>query len=75
MPVLSKSASKKAKRARMKTEMDKWKHGEMHSGSKSGPRVTSQRQAIAISLHESGQSRKRSGRGRKRGKRRSARRR
>lgn len=58
MPILTKSAPKKAKRKRMKLEMDKFKSGELHSGSKKGPVVTNPKQAIAISLHESGQSTK-----------------
>lgn len=32
--------------------MDKWKHGELHSGSKTGPKVSNQKQAIAIMLSE-----------------------
>lgn len=32
--------------------MDKWKHGGLHSGSKTGPKVTSQKQAVAIMLSE-----------------------
>lgn len=32
--------------------MHKWKAGTLHSGSKSGPKVTSQKQAIAIMLSE-----------------------
>lgn len=32
--------------------MAKWKAGELRSGSKAGPRVTSQRQAVAIMLSE-----------------------
>ena len=59
MPRLSKRASKKAKRSRMKTEMHKFKHGDLHSGSKNGRVVKSRAQAIAIGLSESGQSRKR----------------
>lgn len=58
MPKLKKSASKKAKRKVMKREMDKFKEGELHSGSKKGPVVTNPKQAIAISLSESGQSKK-----------------
>lgn len=60
MPKLSKKASKKAKRNRMHTEMHKFKHGSLHSGSKRGPVVKSRKQAIAIGLSESGQSKKRS---------------
>ena len=32
--------------------MDKWKHGELHSGSKSGPQVKNQKRAVAIMLSE-----------------------
>lgn len=32
--------------------MHKWKHGKLHSGSKSGPPVKSQKQAVAIMLSE-----------------------
>ena len=40
------------------SEMHKFKHGTLHSGSKQGPVVKSRKQAIAISLSESGQSKK-----------------
>ena len=32
--------------------MDKWKQGKLHSGSKKGPVVKNQKQAIAIMLSE-----------------------
>ena len=32
--------------------MHKFKHGQLHSGSKSGPKVTSRNQAIAIEMSE-----------------------
>lgn len=32
--------------------MHKWGKGELHSGSKSGPKVKSQKQAVAIMLSE-----------------------
>lgn len=32
--------------------MEKWKAGHLHSGSKKGPKVTSQKQAVAIMLSE-----------------------
>ena len=32
--------------------MDEWKAGTLHSGSKKGPKVTNQKQAIAIGLSE-----------------------
>lgn len=37
-------------------EMHKFKHGELRSGSKKGPLVKNRKQAIAIALSESGQS-------------------
>ncbi len=58
MPKLKKSAPKKAKKARVKEEMHKFKEGELHSGSKKGPVVTNPKQAIAISLSEAGLSKK-----------------
>jgi hypothetical protein len=58
MPKLKRTASKKAKKERVHTEMHKFKMGELHSGSKKGPIVTNPKQAIAISLSESGQSKK-----------------
>lgn len=32
--------------------MHEWKTGELHSGSKHGPAVTSQKQAVAIAISE-----------------------
>lgn len=32
--------------------MKEWKAGSLHSGSKTGPKVTSQKQAVAIGLSE-----------------------
>ena len=33
--------------------MHKFKHGELHSGSKKGPEVTNPKQALAIAISES----------------------
>lgn len=35
----------------IKGEMDQWKSGTLHSGSKNGPVVKSQKQALAIALN------------------------
>ena len=48
----------KSKKEIVKTEMHKFKEGTLHSGSKKGPVVSNPKQAIAISLSESGQSKK-----------------
>lgn len=48
--------TKAERQAVVKTEMHKFKAGDLHSGSKDGPVVHNPKQAIAISLSESGQS-------------------
>ena len=55
----AKPKTKKAKAAKVKKVMGEYKAGELHSGSKSGPKVTDRDQAVAIALSESGQSRPR----------------
>lgn len=45
-------------KAGMQQEMHKFKMGELHSGSKKGPVVKSRKQAIAISMHEAGLSKR-----------------
>ena len=54
-----KPTTKSAQRSKVKTVMDEWKAGTLHSGSKKGPKVRSQKQAVAIALSQSGQARKR----------------
>jgi hypothetical protein len=56
MPMLKKSAPKSAKKKRMTDEMDKFKTGTLRSSS--GQKVTNPKQAVAIGLSESGQSKK-----------------
>lgn len=58
MPRLTASASKKAKRERVRGEMRKFKKGTLRSGSRKGRKVKSRAQAIAISLSEAGEGRK-----------------
>jgi hypothetical protein len=48
--------TKAEKRNVVKTEMHKFGQGDLHSGSKHGPIVTNPKQAVAISMSESGQS-------------------
>ncbi len=36
----------------IKKTMDEWKKGQLHSGSKTGPVVKNQKQAVAIGLSE-----------------------
>ena len=51
-------AKKKRGKAKVKKVMHEWKEGELHSGSKKGPVVKSQKQAVAIALSEAGMARK-----------------
>ena len=50
--------TKKQKKAGMEEVMHEFKHGGLHSGSKTGPKVKNRKQAIAIGLSQTGQSRK-----------------
>jgi uncharacterized membrane protein len=52
--IAKKVAKKKAKKEHSKVEkvMHEWKEGKLHSGSKKGPKVKSQKQAVAIALSE-----------------------
>lgn len=50
--------TKPEKQAAVKQVMHEFKHGELHSGSKDGPKVTSRDQAVAIAMSESGQAKK-----------------
>lgn len=48
----------KKKPAKVKKVMKEWKAGTLHSGSKKGPVVKSQKQAVAIALSEAGMAKK-----------------
>lgn len=54
----AKPKSKAAKKNKVEKVMHEWKEGALHSGSKKGPKVKSQKQAIAIALSEAGISKK-----------------
>ena len=51
-----KPRTKAGKKAKMHLVMGEYKRGNLHSGSKRGPKVKSRKQAIAIGLHQSGSS-------------------
>ncbi len=61
----AKPRTKAGKQAKVRKVMREYKAGKLPTGSKSGPKVKSRKQAIAIALSESGQS-KGKPRGRKR---------
>jgi hypothetical protein len=52
----AKPKTKAGKQAKVGKVMKEYKAGELHSGSKKGPAVTSRKQAIAIGLSEAGLS-------------------
>ena len=54
----TKPKTKSGKQAKVGKVMKEYKAGELHSGSKSGPKVTSRAQAIAIGMSEAGMSKK-----------------
>jgi hypothetical protein len=54
----TKPKTKAGKMAKVGKVMHEYKAGELHSGSKSGPAVTSKKQAIAIAMSEAGMKRK-----------------
>jgi hypothetical protein len=56
MPTASKAGDDK-----MEKTMHEFKHGELHSGSKTGPLVENRAQAIAIGLNQKRRARKKAG--------------
>lgn len=55
---VKKAPKKTPKRNKVKVVMEEFKKGDLHSGSKKGPRVTNPKQAIAIALSEQRKARK-----------------
>jgi hypothetical protein len=56
MPLPASNRTKAGKRANAKFVMGEWKHGDLHSGSKAGPVIRDQKQAVAVMLSETGQA-------------------
>lgn len=56
MPMLKKRKGEKKSQTAVRTEMTKMKSGTLHSGSKTGKKVTNPKQAIAIGLSEARKS-------------------
>lgn len=54
-----KPTTKAGKQAKVQTVMHEFKHGSLHSGSKKGPLVRSRKQAVAIAMSQSGQTKRR----------------
>jgi hypothetical protein len=50
--------TKAGKQSKVQTVMGEYKAGTLHSGSKTGPKVTNPKQAIAIALNQAGLSKK-----------------
>lgn len=48
----------KSKSPKIKKVMEEYREGTLHSGSKTGPKVSSRKQAIAIALSESRKAKK-----------------
>ena len=58
MPIIANPKTKAQKKAVVKQEMHEFKKGTLHSGSAKGPIVKNRKQAIAIALSQSKQSKK-----------------
>ena len=50
------------KKSKVEKVMHEYKHGELHSGSKKGPKVTNRKQAVAIAMSEAGETKKKKAR-------------
>jgi hypothetical protein len=46
------------RKSKVQKVMHEYKHGTLHSGSKSGPKVTSRKQAVAIAMSEQRKAKK-----------------
>lgn len=50
--------AKKPKPSKVQKVMHEYKHGQLHSGSKTGPKVKNRKQAVAIALSEARKDKK-----------------
>ncbi len=57
--------TKAGKKAAVKQVMHEFKHHQLHSGSRTGPKVKNRDQAIAIAMSEAGLRKKKAARGRR----------
>jgi hypothetical protein len=53
-------------KSKVRKVMHEFKEGKLHSGSRTGPKVKSRKQAVAIALSEAGKGRRSGSRGKRR---------
>ena len=58
MPGAHRYHEKVPKSPKLHKVMHEFKHGELHSGSKHGPKVTNRKQAVAIAISEARKSKR-----------------
>ena len=51
--IVTKVKKPTVKKGKIEKVLHEFKHGELHSGSKKGPKVTNRKQAVAIAISES----------------------
>lgn len=61
MPALKRRKGEKKSQQMVRTAMHEFKRGQLHSGSKKGPKVKNRKQAIAIGLSQARRAQKHSG--------------
>jgi hypothetical protein len=56
MPLPASNSTKAGRATNAHFVMHEFKHGQLHSGSAKGPKITSRQQAIAVMMSETGQA-------------------